>query len=97
MLRIKLIKSTIGNTPRNRATVAGLGLRKTGSVVEHNDTPEIRGMIHHVKHLLHVEEVEGTVTKSQGPKKGPMAAKSAAAAAPAKAKRTTKKKSEEAE
>lgn len=60
MLHIKLVKSPIGNTPRNRATIAALGLRKINQVVEHNDSPMIRGMIHHVKHVLEVTEVEGT-------------------------------------
>ena len=60
MLRIKLVKSPIGNTPRNRGTVAALGLRKINQVAEHADTPTIRGMIHHVKHLLEVTEAEGT-------------------------------------
>jgi large subunit ribosomal protein L30 len=67
MLRIKLVKSTIGNTPRNRATVAALGLRKLQQTVEHADTPTIRGMVHHVKHLLQVEEVEGEPTKKSAP------------------------------
>lgn len=58
MLRVKLVKSPIGNTPRNRATVKALGLRKMQQTVTHKDTPEIRGMIHHVKHLLEVEEVK---------------------------------------
>lgn len=60
MLRIKLVKSPIGNVPRNRATVAALGLRKINQTVEHNDSPMIRGMIHKVKHMIVVEEVEGT-------------------------------------
>ena len=60
MLRIKLVKSPIGNVPRNRATVAALGLRKINQVVEHNDSPMIRGMIHKVKHMLVVEDAEGT-------------------------------------
>ncbi|HRI42753.1 MAG TPA: 50S ribosomal protein L30 [Fimbriimonadaceae bacterium] len=58
MLRVKLVKSIIGNTPRNRATVKALGLRKMHQTVVHKDTPSIRGMIHHVKHLLEVEEVK---------------------------------------
>jgi large subunit ribosomal protein L30 len=58
MLRIKLVKSIIGNTPRNRATVKALGLRKMQQTVIKKDCPEIRGMIHHVKHLLEVEEVK---------------------------------------
>jgi len=71
MLRIKLVKSLIGNNPRNRATVAALGLRKMQQVVEHEDTPSIRGMIHHVKHMLVVEEVvDGVVTSTQVPTEG---------------------------
>ena len=59
MLRIKLVKSPIGNVPRNRATVAALGLRKVNQVVEHADTPMIRGMVHKVKHMLEVSEADG--------------------------------------
>ena len=58
MLRIKLVRSIIGNTPRNRATVKALGLRKMQQTVVHKDCPQIRGMVHHVKHLLQVEEVK---------------------------------------
>jgi large subunit ribosomal protein L30 len=57
MLRIKLVRSPIGNNARNRATIKALGLRKIRQVVEHEDTPSIRGMIHKVKHMLEVEEV----------------------------------------
>ena len=58
MLHIKLVRSIIGNTPRNRATVKALGLRKLQQTVVKQDCPSIRGMIHHVKHLLEVEEVK---------------------------------------
>jgi len=58
MLRIKLIKSPIANTPKNRATVKALGLGKVDSVALHKDSPSVRGMIHKVKHLLQVEEVK---------------------------------------
>jgi large subunit ribosomal protein L30 len=58
MLRIKLVKSVIGNTPANRATVKALGLRKMHQTVTHQDNPAIRGMIHKVKHMLSVEEVK---------------------------------------
>jgi large subunit ribosomal protein L30 len=57
MLRIKLVKSPIGNNPRNRATVQALGLRKISQVVEKEDTPSIRGMIHAVKHMLVVDVI----------------------------------------
>lgn len=59
MLRIKLVKSPIGHTRKNRATVLALGLRKVNQTVDHADHPSIRGMIHKVKNLLQVEEIEG--------------------------------------
>lgn len=80
MLKITLSKSTISETPRNRATVHALGLRKTNRFVFQEDTPVIRGMIHHVKHLLTVEEVDG-ITKVRK-RAGKKAAEAAPAAAP---------------
>lgn len=70
MLKITLSKSTISETPRNRATVHALGLRKTHRSVIQEDNAVIRGMIHHVKHLLTVEEVDGVekTPKRQGKK-----------------------------
>ncbi len=55
-LKIKLVKSTIGRKQDQIATVKALGLRKIRHVVEHNDTPQIRGMINKVSHLVEVEE-----------------------------------------
>lgn len=69
MLRVKLVKSLIGQVPKNVRTVRGLGLNKVSSTADHNDTPQIRGMIHHVKHLVVVEEVSGEVAKSKKPVK----------------------------
>lgn len=70
MLKITLSKSTISETPRNRATVHALGLRKTNKSVIQEDNAVIRGMIHHVKHLLTVEQVEDVerTSKRQGKK-----------------------------
>jgi len=56
MLKIKLVKSTIGTKPKHRKTVEALGLRKIGHVVEKQDNPQMRGMIHVVRHLVEVEE-----------------------------------------
>jgi large subunit ribosomal protein L30 len=56
-LRITYTKSSIGYNARQRATVQALGLRKLHQVVEHADTPVIRGMINKVSHLVRVEEV----------------------------------------
>ena len=55
-LKVTLVKSTIGCKKDQIATVKALGLRKIRSVVEHNDSPQIRGMIKKVSHLVKVEE-----------------------------------------
>jgi len=54
-LKITLIKSTSGSKPSHRKTVRALGLRRLNHTVEHEDNPQIRGMIFHVKHLISVE------------------------------------------
>ena len=56
-LRITLKKSPIGYEKKQKITVRTLGLRKMHQTVEHNDTPQIRGMINKVKHLVTVEEL----------------------------------------
>jgi len=56
-LRIKLVRSTIGRKDDQIATVEALGLKKLNSVVEHNDNPQIRGMVRKVIHLITVEEI----------------------------------------
>jgi len=57
VLRITLIKSTNRAKRKQFATVEALGLRKIRSAAEHNDTPQIRGMIKRVNHLVKVEEI----------------------------------------
>jgi large subunit ribosomal protein L30 len=57
-LRITYRKSTIGYNKKQRATIHALGLRKLHQTVEHSDSPEIRGMINRVNHLIMVEEVD---------------------------------------
>lgn len=56
-LKVTLVKSTIGRKQDQIDTVKALGLRKIRSVVEHNDTPQIRGMVEKVIHLVEVEEI----------------------------------------
>ncbi len=55
-LRLVLFRSLIGKTQRQRATVQALGLRKLNQVVEHTDTPAIRGMVLKVPHLVRIIE-----------------------------------------
>lgn len=55
--KITLTKSLIGRKKDHIATANALGLRKIGKIVEHEDTPQIRGMIDKVNYLLKVEEI----------------------------------------
>ena len=57
-LRITLKRSPIGYVKKQKITVRTLGLRKIHQTVEHNDTPQIRGMINKVNHLVEVEEID---------------------------------------
>jgi large subunit ribosomal protein L30 len=56
-LKVTLTKSEIGSTKKIRATLVGLGLTKREKTIVRKDTPEIRGMLRKVDHLVMVEEV----------------------------------------
>ena len=53
-LTVKLVRSVAGTRESHRATVRGLGLRKTGSTSTLEDTPAVRGMINKVSYLVQV-------------------------------------------
>jgi large subunit ribosomal protein L30 len=55
-LQVTLKRSVIGEKPKTRATVEGLGLRKINQTVEHADSDSIRGMLAKVDHLVEVVE-----------------------------------------
>jgi large subunit ribosomal protein L30 len=55
-LKVKWVVSFISCTDDMRATIRGLGLRRLQQVVEREDTPAVRGMIHKVRHLVEVVE-----------------------------------------
>jgi large subunit ribosomal protein L30 len=55
-LRVTQVRSAIGIKPKQRGTLRALGLRRIGKTVEHDDKPEIRGMLAKVPHLVRVEE-----------------------------------------
>ena len=57
-LRVTWLKSAIGYKKNQKATIAALGLHKLGQVIEHQDTPQIRGMLFTVRHLVKWEEVK---------------------------------------
>jgi len=57
-VKITLKKSVIGSRPEHVATVKALGLTKTNSSVEKELTPQIKGMVHSVRHLVECKEAE---------------------------------------
>ena len=56
MIKITLIKSTIGSNKKQLATAQALGLRRIGDTTEQPDSPATRGKIRVLEHLLEVEE-----------------------------------------
>ncbi|MDP2388345.1 MAG: 50S ribosomal protein L30 [Bacteroidota bacterium] len=56
-VKVTLVKSTIKKTERIKRTVQALGLRKVHSTAEHTVTPQIKGMIDAVNHLIKVENI----------------------------------------
>lgn len=57
-LKITQVRSTNEKSEGQRQTVRALGLRRIRDTVTHDDTPQIRGMIKKVNHLVEVEEVD---------------------------------------
>ena len=57
-LRVTQTKSVIGTKENHKRTVRALGLKRIRDFRVHEDTPQIRGMVHKVSHLAEVEEVE---------------------------------------
>jgi large subunit ribosomal protein L30 len=55
-LNITQVRSTIGCKPKQRGTIRALGLGRIGRTVTKPDSPEVRGMISRVPHLVSVEE-----------------------------------------
>ena len=57
-LKVTQVKSKIGGTSVQRDSLRSLGLHRIGQTVVKPDRPEFRGMIHAVRHLVRVEEVD---------------------------------------
>ena len=57
-LKVTQVRSGIGRKRNQRETLRTLGLKRIGDVVVKEDRPEIRGMVHTVRHLVAVEEVD---------------------------------------
>jgi large subunit ribosomal protein L30 len=57
-LKVTQVKSVIGSKQDHKRTVRALGLKRIRDSRMHEDTPQIRGMLHKVRHLVRVEEVD---------------------------------------
>jgi large subunit ribosomal protein L30 len=57
-LKITYVRSVIGQKPDQQRTVQALGLRRLNQTVQHEDSPQLRGMVHKVRHLVRVEEAK---------------------------------------
>jgi large subunit ribosomal protein L30 len=69
-LKITLVRSIIGMSPTQEATLKALGLRRIRQVVHHDDTPSIRGMIQTVPFAVQVSEGEAAATKKKAQRSG---------------------------
>jgi large subunit ribosomal protein L30 len=56
-IKIKQIRSAINRPERQKRTLKALGIKKMQQTIEVNDTPQIRGMINKVNHLLLIEKI----------------------------------------
>ena len=56
-IKIKQVRSKIDRPERQKRTLEALGLKKINQVVEHENTPQVMGMVNAIKHLIEVEEV----------------------------------------
>ena len=64
-LRVTLRKSTVSTTRQARGTVRALGLHRIGQAVEVPDSPEVRGMVRAVRHLVTAEAVAGPASRQR--------------------------------
>ena len=54
-VKITQVRSGIGQTDRHRGTLRALGLGKIGRTAEHADSPQLRGMLRQVRHLVRID------------------------------------------
>ena len=57
-LKVTQVRSVVGSKQGHKRTVRALGLKRIRDSRVHEDTPQIRGMVHKVHHLVHAEEVD---------------------------------------
>ena len=55
-LKVTQVRSQIGQSERHRGTLRALGLGKIGRTAEHEESPQLAGMLRKVRHLVRIEE-----------------------------------------
>jgi large subunit ribosomal protein L30 len=55
-LKVTQVRSQIGQSERHRGTLRALGLGKIGRTAEHEESPQVAGMLRKVRHLVRIEE-----------------------------------------
>ena len=84
-IKITQVRSLIGSQPKHKLTMRAIGFHRHQETLTKNDTPQLRGMLNQVRHLVHVEEVKAVRKPRAASAEAKPAAKPAAAAdAPAK-------------
>jgi large subunit ribosomal protein L30 len=58
MLKIKYVRSAIGTPPKHKLIIKGLGFKRLNQVVTRVDTPQVRGMVAQVPHLVAIVDSE---------------------------------------
>ena len=56
-LKVTQVKSLIGSKPKHKLTMRAIGFHRNQETLVKNDTPQLRGMLHQVRHLVKVEEL----------------------------------------
>jgi len=80
-IKVKLVRSFSGRTQDQKDAVIGLGLFKVSSERVPKDTPQVRGMVNKIAHLLEISEVKGDAPARKRSKGFPQSAAKKAAAA----------------
>ena len=63
-VKIRQIRSSIGQSTRHRGTLRALGLGKIGRTAEHSDGPELAGMLRKVRHLVEIDDGKASNSKN---------------------------------
>ena len=67
-IKITQVRSLIGSQPKHKLTMQAIGFRRHQETLTKNDTPQLRGMLHQVRHLVRVEEVKAARAAKTKPK-----------------------------